>query len=193
MTKEDGFQHFGLRYLAGSGFHHHNGVTGTGNGKIQPAFLSLVIVWIDNIFSIHHPYGNGPRWSGKWNVGYTQGNRGTDHCKNLRRIFRINGQCRRNNHHIIPESLRKQGPDRSVNQPGSQNGFFGWPAFPFDKPAWNSAYCIHLFFKIHTEREKIDIIPGGVRCRDCDQNHGITVSYHTCSVGLLGHFSDFHR
>ena len=192
MTKENRFLNHLLRQLIGASFDHQDSILGSGDNQIELAFFHLFHSRVHYIFliDITDPYASNR--SIERNIGNRQGAGSADHRNDIRCVILVHRNNRRNDVHIIAEPIGKQGPNRSVNHPGTQNSSFGRTAFPFDKAAGNFSYRIHSLFIIHRQREKIDSFTRTCRssCRHNQRSFPITDQYR--SIGLLRVLAGFY-
>ncbi len=191
MGKENGVEHGGLGNFLRTGFDHQDGFLCAGHSKIELAHFGLGHRRVDDEFAVDQTDADAGDRSFKGDIRNGQGAGGTDHRRDIRSIVRIDGNGRRHDLHIIMVSVRKHGADRTVDQPGRQDGRFGRASLPAQETAGDPPGSVHLFFKINSQREKIHAFTGCIR-PGCGHDHsGLAVTDQNSAIGLFGNLTGF--
>ena len=191
MGIQDGVHHRVLADLFGAGFHHHDGVLGSGHGDVHIAAGVLVLAGVQDelaVDSADHHRGGGAR---PRDLADGDGDGGTDHGGEFGGIVGIHRQGLRHHLHVVAHSLGERGPEGPVDQAAGQGRFFGGPAFTLDKAAGDLADRVLLFLKIHGQGEEVHTLAGGLGGRRVHEHHGIAVADQGAAARLLGIPAEF--
>ena len=192
VRKPDGIQHHFFRNFLGAGFHHQDGVFGTGHCQVQFADLGLFHSGFHNELAIDEAYPDPGDGAFKGDIRNGQGTGSTDHGRNVRGIVRIHGNCRAHDLYIVVVAVREHRPNGPVDEPGREDGRFCRPPFSPQEPAGDLAHCVHLFFEIHCQREEIHPFPGGIGTRHSHHYSRFAVADQNSAIGLFGNLPRFN-
>jgi hypothetical protein len=93
--------------------------------------------WIDNEIGtkLSNPAGTNRERKGK--RGEEKGTRGGNDSEPVGRILLVKRKEKRDNLGFVAEILRKQWPERTIDEPGGENLQIARSPFPFEKTARN--------------------------------------------------------
>ena len=185
MCLVNGFDHLCLRDLICTGLDHDHFLTGGCDGKVQIAFLPLLLGRVHDQLAIDHTHlGHGTR-AVERNIRNAGSDCGTDHCHQFRTALGIHAHYHIVQGYVVPIILREQGTHRSVDHAAGQNCVFTCLTLTLVKATGDLTNCIHLLLVFYTQGEEINAIPGFLGCRGSTQNSGITIMHECASVGLF--------
>ena len=190
VTEHDGVQHFHFRNFVCAGLYHHDRFLCTGNGQIDIGSHSLLVGRVNDQFAVYSAdYNSGGRTIPR-NIRCCQCNGRAQHCSDFRRAIVIHTPCTCHNHYVVPEALREQRSQRTVNQTGCENCLLARLPLSLDISSRNLSDTIHLLFVITAQREEIDVLSRFLRCSCCAVHYGLTVTNRYLSICLLAYLSD---
>ena len=86
---------------------------------------------------------------------------------------------------LVPVPLGEGRPERTVHQPGGQDGGLGRAALPAEEPAGDLAGRVHPLLHVHGQREEVDPL-AGVRAGTGGEDLGLADGHHDGPARLLG-------
>ena len=187
VPEEDRFEDDFLGKLVRSRLDHHDGVVRAGNRQIQVGNCTLRLRRIDDEFAVDAADLDACDWSGKRDVRDAKSARSADHACDLGSIVLVDAEHRRDDLHIVAETLGKQRTDRTVDETAAKNRRFARAAFALDEAAWNLAGSVHLFFEVNRQRKEVDALARLCRRSRRDEHRRIAVTDKNGAVRLLRH------
>ena len=176
VSKPDSIQHSFFGNFFSTCFYHQDSIFSTCNSKVQKACASLFNGGVDDEFAINQANANTCDGTFKRNVRNGQCAGSTYHCRHIRSIVRVNGNCGCYDLYVIMISVREHRTDRTVNQAAGQNSLFARTTFTFNKATGNFTYGIHFFFKVNGQREKVYTFTRCFGAGNCYYNCSITIT-----------------
>ena len=175
-----------------AGFDHDDGFFRAGNDDIQQALLLLSNGRVGDELAIEQTNANAGDGLLKRQIRGIASRRCAGNRDDIGIIVAIGGKHHADNLGFIAPSFGEQRAERAVNQPGSENLFFGRASFALEEAAGNLSCRVGIFAVVHGERKKISIV--GYRRHTCRGEHDrIAVARHNGAVGLFGNFSSFEN
>ncbi len=108
----------------------------------------------------------------------------TDQRGDVRIHFRIDGEHRGDDLHVVGEALRKQWANRAVDQTGGERLFLGGTAFALEEAAGDAACGVGLFLIIDREREEVPARRGFLQTHRGHEHHRFAHRHEHRAVGL---------
>ena len=148
---------------------------------------------IEDVLAVDVADARGTDRAVERDAGQRQRGRRADHRRNVGIDLGIDRHHRRDDLHLVVEAIRKQRPDRPIDQPGGQRFLFRRPAFALEKAAGNLAGGVGLFLVVDGQREEVLAGLGFSAGDDGDQHDGIVEADHDGAACLAGDFAGFER
>ena len=193
MSVDDAAQHHFLGQLVRFGFDHQDRRFRPRDDEIELRCCELGLRRIQHIRAIDVADARRADRTAERNAGQCNGRRCTDQRRNVRIDFRIHRQHRCDDLHVVVETVRKERPQRPIDQPGRQRFLFARTAFTFEKPAGDFARGVSLFLIIDGQREKILTGFRLLRGDGRDQHDAIVETHDHGAASLSGDFARFDR
>ena len=158
---------------------------------MQVTLFSLFQGRVDDEFiaDLAHQNGTGRTFEG--DVGYAQGDRGTDHGHDFGGAVKVCAHDGCHHVHVVVIALREQRADRTVHQTGAQGRLFGRFSFSLDEAAGDLSGRIHFFFIVAGQREEVDAFLRFCGCGSRYEDDGVAVADHGGAVAQLRDFTGF--
>src|SRR5574344_1024537 len=104
-------------------------------------------------------------FTGLWLIGLWERSHASQRikqiCGYIRCVVRIYGNCGSNDLNVVVIALREHGANRTVNQAAGQNSLLAGTTLTFNKTTGDLTHSVHLFFKINSQREKVNTLTRG--------------------------------
>ena len=168
-------------HFLGPGFHHDDGVPGTGHDEVELALLHLVDRWADNQLVVEHPDADGPDRPLEGDRGDRERQRGAVDGHGGRIGVLVDGEHGRDHLHVIAEVLREERTDGSVDQAAVENGLLAGTSLAADEAARDLARRIELLLVVAGERKEVDPLPRRRRHHGGDEQHGVAHTHGDCA------------
>ena len=192
MSEPDCIKHSFFGNFFSTSFYHEDCVFGTSNSKVQKTCASLFNGGVDDEFAINQTNANTSDGAFERNVRNGECARSTNHCRHIRSVVRVNGNCSCNDLYVIMVAIGEHRTNRTVNQTAGQNSLFARTTFTFNKATRNFTNGIHFFFKINGQREKVYTFTGCFGAGYCYYYCSITVTNQYSAICLFSNFASFN-
>ena len=177
MAKPNSVQHGFFGYFLRTCFNHQDSILGAGNSQIQLRNCCLSNSRVDDEFAINQAYTHTGDRTFKGNIRNRQCTGCTDHSRHIGSIVGVNGNSGSNDLYIVVIALGEHGANRTVNQAAGQNSLLAGTTFTFNKTTGDLTHSVHLFFKINSQREKVNTLTRGFGAGNGNYYGGITIAY----------------
>ena len=135
----------------------------------------------------------GPAVGGERDVGDADGGGCADHRGNLRRVVVIHGHDGAGDDDVVAQVGGEEGAHGPVDHAAGQNAALGGTAFFSEVSARNPADGVNLLFKIHAQREVVDVVPGTGGRRGGDEHRCLAVFDEDGGIGQLRELAHLQR
>ena len=182
LAELDRFHDGALRHFVGAGLHHHDGVVGAGDDKIQVTLFALRECGVNQElpFDVSHPHRADGAREGR--LGDRERDRGANRSKHVQVILSISREDGYDYLDIVAESFREERADWPVRQTAGQDSIGSGPAFTTEEAAGDLADGIVPLFEIDCEREEVDPLARLVADNADGQEHGVSVANCNCTA-----------
>ncbi len=144
-----------------TGFHHDDGFFRAGDDDVQETFLLLGDGWIGDELAVEQTHADGGDGFLKREVRAVARGGSSGDGDDIGIVVAVSGKHHADDLGFIAPSFGKERAKRAVNQAGSENFFFGRPAFAFEEAAGNFSSGIGVFTVIDSKRKKVAIVGSG--------------------------------
>ena len=193
VTGENRAEHVRLADLLRARLDHQHGFIRTGDRQAQLGNRALLLIRIDDDFTIDQTDGNAADRARPRDIADRNRGGSADHRGNIRRHVLLNGKHRRHNLHVVAHALVEQRAQRAVDQAGGQRRLFRRTTLALDETAGDLAHGIHLLFKVNAQREKVLTLARRVARRRVDHDHRVAQADDHRSVSLTAVLAKFHN
>ncbi len=186
VAGHDGLQHRLFAEFLGLGFDHQHGVGGAGDDEVEGRVLHLLDRRVDLDLALDHADAGGADRPHEGHAGKGERRRRRDQPENVGIGLEVIGQHRRNDLRVAAEPVRKQRPDRTVDEARRQRLAVRRAAFALQIAAGNAAGREGLLLIVNGEREEI---LAGLRLLGGDdgrEHRGFAPGGEHGAVGLTG-------
>lgn len=149
-----GHQVFG--HFAGEPFDHQDRRFRTRDDQVQVAHLQLVVRRKWHELAVDEPEANRSDRPLEGDRREPQGERRPVHRQHVAIHLAVAGQDKGLNLHLVRISVRKQGPDRPIDQPRGERLLESRPPLPLEKSPRKFARRSHALAIVAHQREKVD-------------------------------------
>ena len=177
MAKPNSVQHGFFGYFLRTCFNHQDSILGAGNCQIQLRNSCLSNGRVDDEFAINQANAYTSDGAFKGDIGDGQSAGCAYHSRHIGSVVRVNGNCGCNDLHIVVVALGEHGANRTVNQAAGQNSLLAGTTFTFNKAAGDFAHSVHLFFKINSQREKVNTLTRGFGAGNGNYYGSVAIAY----------------
>ena len=177
MTEPNSVQHGFFRYFLSACFNHQDSVLGAGNSQIQLGNSCLLHGGVDDKLTINQAYTHTGDGAFEGNIRNGQSAGSAYHSRHIRCVVRIYGNCGSNDLNVVVIALREHGANRTVNQAAGQNSLLAGTTLTFNKTTGDLAHSVHLFFKINSQREKVNALTRGLGAGNGNYYGSVAIAY----------------
>ena len=175
----------------GFGFHHENGIGGSGHDQVQGGLPHFVDLRIENEISVDAANPRCADRAEKRNSGDRQSGGCGDHSDDVGIVFKVVAEDGRDDLGLILEAVREQWPDWPVDQTRDQGFLFRRAAFALEIAARDLAGGVGLFLVVHGQWKEVDAGPWLALGDGGCQNSGLAIGREHRTVGLARHAPGF--
>ena len=189
MTKHQCPQHDLFGELVGLGLNHQHGDIGAGHDQVKRGILQIGQIWVEDILTVDIAHARRAHRAIERDSGQRHGGRSAQQRRNIRRDIRVLRQHRRDDLNLVVETVRKERPQRTINQARNQDLAFRLPTLAAKEAARDAASRIRLFLIIHGQGEEILTGFDITLARHGDQHHGVSTVHHHGAIGLTSNLA----
>ena len=193
MPEHHGIEHRLFRQAIGFGLDHQHGTFGTGYDKVKTRILKLRNSRIAHEAAVDITHAASADRTLERNTGNGQSGGSTDHGRNVRVDFGINGKHVNNHLHFVKESVRKERTDRAIDQAARESFVLRRTAFTLEEAAGELTGSIGLFDVINGKREEILSGFGFLLGHNSSQNNRVAHLNNDGARSLAGDFARGER
>ena len=191
MREHDGAEHHLFGELLGLGFDHHHRVMGAGDDEVELTFAHLVHARVELIFAVLVADPRGGDRAHEGDAGNGQRRGGGDHRQDVALGLAVIGEHLSNHVDLVIEPLRKQRPDRPIDEAARESLFLGGAALALEKAARDAPGGREFFLIVDGQREEVLAFLDALRGGDRAEDDGFAIGREHRAVGLAGNAARF--
>ena len=192
MSEPDCIKHGFFRNFFSTCFYHQDSIFSTSNSEVQKACASLFNSGVDDEFAINQANANTSDGTFERNVRNGECAGSTNHCRHIRSVVRVNGNCSCYDLYVIMITIWEHRTDGTVNQTAGQNSLFTRTTFTFNEATRDFTNGIHFFFKVNGQREKVYTFTRCFGAGYCYYHCSITITNQYSAICLFSNFASFN-
>ena len=174
-------------------FDHQHGSFRAGDDEVQRRRRELGLGRVQHVLAVDVADARGADRAIERNAREHQRGRSADHGRDVGIDLGIDRHDRRDDLHFVVEAVRKQRPDRAIDEARGQRLLLRRPAFALEKAAGDLAGGVGLFLIIDGQRKEVLARLGVLPGHRGDQHDGVVETRQHRSAGLAGDLSGFER
>ncbi len=156
VGKVEGVENDRLGQPVRSALDHDHRVPGAGDHQIELAALALVVGREEHELTVDPADPDPGDRGGEGNVaGHHQRGRGAGEREHVGVVLTVGGQHEADDLSVAVVPVRKQGPQRPVDQSAGQDLAFGRPALPLEEPARDAAAGVGVLSVVDGQRQEV--------------------------------------
>ncbi len=179
-----------LRQHLGAAFHHDDRVPRSGDDQLKLALGVLRHRRVDDELPTDAAHANARDRAAERNVRNLQRSGRPDQCRHVGVVLFVERQNGCDDLGFAAETLRKERPQRPVDQAGVENFLLTLPPLALEEPAGNLTRGERLLLVIASQRKEIDVLARFFRGGSGDEHHRVSVLHQRGATGLPRHAPD---
>ena len=191
MGEEDRLEHHVLAQFTDLALDHDHGVAGTGDHQVESGLLELTLARIEHVLAVDVADPGRGNGAGERDVGDHQRGGGAVHGQDVRIELLVGGEDGGDQLGLAGVAVRKERPQRPVDQPAGEHLFLARPAdLAPEIAAGDAAGGIHPLLIFDGQRQEAQVL-GPLLGHHRDQHLDVAAGHDHGAVGLFGHLAGF--